>query len=161
MKNRDLSLDLLRAVGLICIILAHVNPPELLFQLRTFDVVMMVAVSTISYTEYSKPRPYGEYLWSRIKRLLFPTWQFIILIGAVFFLLSLITNTPTPFTWKRLLTGMFTLSSVGYLWVIRVFIYNALINPFVKSINKFNDWGIVCIFVCYVISLLSTKKADG
>lgn len=62
MRNRDLSLDLLHAAGLICIILAHVNPPELLFQLRTFDIVMMVAVSTISYTEYFKPKPYGEYM---------------------------------------------------------------------------------------------------
>ena len=70
MKNRDLSLDLLRVVGLICIIITHVNPLELL-QLRTFDVVMLVTVSTFHYIGYSKPRPYGEYLWSRIKRLLF------------------------------------------------------------------------------------------
>lgn len=29
MKKRDLGIDLLRTIGLLCIILAHVNPPFL------------------------------------------------------------------------------------------------------------------------------------
>lgn len=140
-KERNLSFDLLRAVGLLCIILAHVNPPAHVFQLRTFDVIMMVAVSTVSYTEYAKPKPYLSYLKDRIKRLLIPAWEYIIILGIVFYGIAWLTKTTTPFPIKTLLIGFVSLSSVGYLWIIRVFIYNAFINPFIKSINKYHRGG--------------------
>ncbi len=134
MKERDQGLDFLRAVGLLLIILAHVNPPQLLFQLRTFDVTMMVAVSTISYTEYAKPKGYMPYLFGRFKRLILPTWQFIVLQSLLFYILSLLTGVASPFTFKATLVGLLTFSGIGYLWVIRVFLYNALINPLIKKI---------------------------
>ena len=140
MKQRDLGIDLLRAVGLLCIILAHVNPPELLWQLRSFDVVMMVCISAISFTEYSKPQPYFQYIKGRIKRLLFPTWQYIILMGVVFYVISLITGTKTIFPIKTILIGLVTFHGIGYLWVIRVFLYNAFLNPLIKRCEKVS-WG--------------------
>lgn len=153
MNERDLSLDLLRAIGLLSIILAHVNPPQLLFQLRTFDVIMMVAVSAISYTEYSQPKPYGRYLWSRVNRLLFPTEEFILLIGVIFYVLSMLTGVTTPFPLRTIIIGMFTLCGVGYLWVIRVFLYNALLDPFVKRIAECRKWGSY-ILVSYIIYII-------
>lgn len=155
MSERDFSLDLLRTIGLLSIILAHINPPQWLFQLRAFDVILMVAVSTISYTEYSQPKSYGKYLWSRVKRLLFPTEEFIILIGAIFYVLSMLTGVDTPFPLRTIIIGMFTLSGVGYLWVIRVFIYNALLNPFVKSIAECRKWAWCFILVSYLVSSYS------
>lgn len=147
MKQRDLGIDLLRAVGLLCIILAHVNPPELLWQLRSFDVVMMVCISTISFTEYSKPQPYFQYIKGRIKRLLFPTWQYIILMGIVFYVISLITGTKTPFPLKTILIGLVTFHGIGYLWVIRVFLYNAFLNPLIKRCEKVSWGGVICIII--------------
>lgn len=141
MKQRDLGIDLLRAIGLLCIILAHVNPPHLLWELRSFDVVMMVCISTISYTEYSKPQPYLKYLKGRIKRLLFPTWEYILLLGAVFYIISLITNTPTPFPLKTIVIGLITFHGIGYLWIIRVFLYNAFINPLIKGAGNVKMGG--------------------
>lgn len=140
-SERDLSLDLLRAAGLLCIILAHVNPPNFLFQLRSFDVIMMVCISTVSYTEYSKPKPYLQYLKGRIKRLLFPAWEYILLLGAVFYAIALMTETSTPYPLKTLAIGVFSLSSVGYLWIIRVFLYNAFINPFIPKLDRINRGG--------------------
>lgn len=46
---------------------------------------------------------------------------------------------------------MFTLSGVGYLWVIRVFIHNALLNPFVKSIAECRKWAWCFILVSYLV----------
>jgi len=100
MGSRDLGLNLLRAIGLLSIILAHVNPPSLLFQLRTFDVIMMVCVSTISYTDYARPKPYKDYLIGRIKRLLFPTWEFILLMSIVLSVVCYIEGAFIPNTYK-------------------------------------------------------------
>ena len=154
-KHRDLSFDLLRAIGLLSIILAHVSPPSLLFQFRTFDVVMMVCVSTVTYTEYSRPKPYFQYLKGRIKRLLFPAWIYILLLGLIFGAISYATNTPTAYPLKTLLIGIFSLSGVGYLWVIRVFLYNAFINPFIPRLKKYNQvkvfCGVVLSYVLYTI----------
>lgn len=155
MKLRNYGIDLLRAVGLLCIILAHVNPPNLLWQLRSFDVVMMVCISTISFTEYSKPQSYFQYIKGRIKRLLFPTWQYIILMGAVFYVISLITGTPTKFPIKTILVGLVTFHGIGYLWVIRVYLYNAFLNPLIKKCENVNLKVSVCIIIiCYVIYAL-------
>ena len=149
--KRDLSIDLLRAIGLLCIILAHVNPPNILFQLRTFDVVLMVCISTLSYTEYSNQKSYKQYICGRVKRLLLPTWQYIILLGIVFGVLAYITGSKTPFPLKALLVGILTLSGVGYLWIIRVFLYNALINPFIKQIDRLKGGVIIFVLVAYLL----------
>lgn len=140
-NQRNLAFDLLRAIGLLCIILAHVKPPELLFQLRTFDVVMMVCISTLSYTEYAKPRPYIQYIKSRLKRLILPAWEYIILLGLVFLIVAKITDTVSPFPVKTLLIGIVTMSSVGYLWIIRVFLYNAFINPLIPKLQSMRRGG--------------------
>lgn len=50
MKERDLSIDLMRAIGLLCVILAHVNPPATLMQIRCFDVPLMLFVSGLVFS---------------------------------------------------------------------------------------------------------------
>ena len=40
-------LDFLKTIALICIILAHVAPPDSVFMLRNFDVVLMIVISAI------------------------------------------------------------------------------------------------------------------
>lgn len=38
-------IDFLKMLGLLCIMLAHVNPPQIIMQLRNFDVPFMVILS--------------------------------------------------------------------------------------------------------------------
>lgn len=45
MMQRNNCIDLLRFWGLSLIILAHVNPPGILFHIRCFDVPLMLFVS--------------------------------------------------------------------------------------------------------------------
>lgn len=47
---RDPAVDLLRFIGISMIFLAHIGPPAALFQLRSFDVPLMIFVSGLSYS---------------------------------------------------------------------------------------------------------------
>lgn len=47
--ERSFRLDLMRLLGLLLIIFAHIGPPNALFQIRTFDVPMMIFVSGVAY----------------------------------------------------------------------------------------------------------------
>ena len=42
---RDNKVDILRALAILLVMLAHVSPPEWLMQLRTFDVVLLFLLS--------------------------------------------------------------------------------------------------------------------
>jgi len=149
-KKRDVKFDGLRVIGLLAIILAHVNPPALLFQLRNFDVPLMVLVSGAVYGLSSSKKKYVSYIWGRVLRLLTPTWVFLI----IFFLINFIIGHH--FSRQDMLSSFLLLNGIGYVWIIRVFILVAVIAPFFvylyqKIQNKL--WylcvvGFICI--CYV-----------
>lgn len=109
------------------IIFAHVDPPGVLFQLRNFDVPLMILVSAMSFSLSYKPdEPYQSYVWKRIKRLVFPVWIFLTIYFTALFALNpdhqeLATNT--------ILTSYALLEGIGYVWVIRVFVLVALVSP--------------------------------
>lgn len=44
-KKRDISIDILRFIVISLIILAHVNPPDTILNIRCFDVSLMLFVS--------------------------------------------------------------------------------------------------------------------
>lgn len=91
--QRDVTIDILRVCGLLLIMLAHVNPPNLIFQIRTFDVPMMVFVSGVSYFLSKKADvSYFSYAFSRFKRLVLPVWIFF-----VFFLLDYLSFQASEF----------------------------------------------------------------
>lgn len=128
---RDQKIDLLRCLGLALIILAHVNPPAWLFNLRNFDVPLMVMVSGMSFGLSYKPHEhYATYAWKRIKRLLFPVWIFL----CIFFTWQVYGQASTRHYNTDLILPTFLLShgdSIGYVWIIRVFLLIALTAPFI------------------------------
>ena len=54
-KSRSISLDILKTLGILMIIIAHSNAPDLVMQIRSFDVPLLVMISGIlgvkSYTK--------------------------------------------------------------------------------------------------------------
>lgn len=151
MAQRDVKFDGLRTIGLLAIILAHVGPPAWLFQLRNFDVPLMVLVSGAVYGLSGTHKKYGEYIWGRILRLLAPTWMFLIL----FFLLSFVMGKG--FSTNTIVSSFALLSGIGYVWIIRVFILVAIIAPFFvylyrKITNKvIYLLVVVAVFVFYTL----------
>lgn len=49
LPSRDSYIDFLRAFGLLLLVVAHTCAPQWLFNLRTFDVPLMVFISAICY----------------------------------------------------------------------------------------------------------------
>lgn len=89
MVRRDTTIAVMRAIGLMLIILAHVSPPNILFQLRTFDVPMMLFVSGMSYFIAAKKNvSLVPYVISRFKRLVLPAWIFITIFLSAFLFLT-------------------------------------------------------------------------
>ena len=78
--ERKNSIDILRCIALLGIIIIHCGPTSLIVQqLRGFDVPLMVFLSGVSYKISSNRNKstYKQYLWRRFKRLIVPTWLFI------------------------------------------------------------------------------------
>ena len=86
--GRIASIDFLKTVGLLCIILAHVGAPDWLMMIRSFDVPLMVILSALlagrSYAKHARTgKTVLSYYAARVKRLVLPTWIFLTLFFAI------------------------------------------------------------------------------
>jgi len=153
---RDEKLDVLRFIGLAMIILAHVNPPEWIFQLRNFDVPLMVIISGVAFGLSYKGEVYSAYVWKRVKRLLFPAWIFL----TVYFSVMYFFNFPKPLpATQKIWESYFLLDGIGYVWIIRVFLLMALLAPFIlKFTEKYTSntgyyLSLMAIYAIYELAL--------
>lgn len=161
---RDEKVDILRFVGLAMIILAHVDPPSLIFQLRNFDVPLMILVSGISFGISYNGEPYASYVWKRIKRLLFPVWIFL----TAYFLFMYTFGYPIQLPDAKIIgTSYLLLSGIGYVWIIRVFLLVAIAAPaimhFSCKANSHTRYFLVLgvVYIAYELLLLATKPNLG
>ncbi len=153
---RNNSIDLMRFIGLAMIIFAHVEPPGVLFQLRNFDVPLMVLVSGMSFgLSYKENEIYTGYIWKRIKRLAFPVWIFL---TGYFLVLFLFLPTSSDLNLYKIIGSYLLAGGIGYVWIIRVFILVALVSPFIFkwhmsiSSNKRYFGTLTLILVVYEIA---------
>lgn len=150
-KGRNLIIDNLRVLGIFLIILAHSNPPNLIFQVRNFDVVMMVILMTLSYKISSDKRKeinYINYVNKRIQRLLIPTFLFLIF----YFLMSFIMSCFVPehyhfFNQKTIISSFLLLDGFGYIWIIRIYFILSLFLPLLKKISSRIESNYIYIFL--------------
>jgi fucose 4-O-acetylase-like acetyltransferase len=131
---RDHRIDFLRFIGLAMIIFAHVDPPAFLFQLRNFDVPLMVLISGMSFgLSYKTTESYLSYIWKRVKRLILPVWIFL----TLYFLFLYLYNAEDKDLQLKTIIGSYNLSGgIGYVWIIRVFFLVALVSPMLYQLNK-------------------------
>jgi len=128
--------DFMRGIGLLCIILAHVNAPNYINFVRSFDVPLLILIAgamlglkdQINFTDYFK---------KRVLRLLVPTYIFLCFFFLFFLGVSIITRTPYFFSVTQIIESFALLKGIGYVWIIRVFILVAFAGYFlVKLHNK-------------------------
>ena len=148
-KKRNLKYDILKVIALFCIILAHVNPNGFIFQLRNFDVPLMIIISvwlSISLTE-RRSFNYKKYIFKRIKRLVIPTWSFL----TIYFILNFIWGNV--FSMKTIFLSYSLISGIGYVRVIRIYLYIAILAPILYYlINKVSRKYIIIFMVLeYII----------
>lgn len=153
-RDREQAIDLMRCLGLLLILLAHVNLPadNMLFQIRTFDVPMMIFISGLSYSG-RKTGPYFPFIWKRAKRLLIPLYLFL----ALFFLVHWLTaglgwTPPIPSEKIRGSLYLWLNPSINFVWIFRVFLIVMLITPPLVLLERAVDkwWGMLLIFAAMV-----------
>ncbi len=125
-ERRDRIYDILRVLGLFCILLSHVKPPTTVWLLRHFDVPLLIFVSGAVCQLGFRGRPIDtwSYLRKRTVRLLAPVYVFLL----CYFTFAAVT-APGRFTGTAVLRTFLLLDGIGYVWVIRVFLLVALISP--------------------------------
>ena len=131
---RDKRIDLLRFIGLSMIILAHVTPPDVIMQIRNFDVPLMVIISGISFAiSFKNSEKFTIYVWKRFKRLVLPVWAFL----SMFFLLMTYAFPGTlTLNLETIVKSYLLYDGIGYVWIIRVFILVALVSPLLYWWNQ-------------------------
>lgn len=166
-QSRDFNIDFLRWLGLTLIVLAHVQAPFSITQLRCFDVPLMVFVSGLCF---KKPNcNLKNYFLKRFKRLYIPTAIFLTLFFLLIYIAQL-SGVYIPYTSAQVIGSYLLLESpsIGYVWIIRVFILMAIIAPFTfRAINKLKTttyFIIAIIIILYIILVplihISNKTSD-
>lgn len=140
--KRDYSIDILRCVAIICIIIAHINPSNVIFQLRNFDVVLMVVLMGASFQLSTKNKEfkYKKYILNRFKKLILSSWKFLTIIFLVFFLISKIMNKEYLFEKITIYNSYLFIGGIGYVWIMYVFFIVSIFMPYLLKIsNKIKD----------------------
>lgn len=149
--NRDLTIDVLRFIGISLIILAHIlGPGSLLFQIRSFDVPLMVFVSGLANSGKTMQN-YWAYLKRRLPRLVIPVWLFY----TFYFLIEYIgyrAGIVSSFLETKQIVNTF-LCIEGYGWIIRVFVLIMLVTPFISLLEEKVSDRVFAIISIALISL--------
>lgn len=143
-NTRDLSIDLLRAIGILLIILAHVEAPFIIKQIRIFDVILLVVISGYVYKE---PKDYIKYIYKRVERLVFPTWLFLTVFFLGLFLVEKILKIEVGGLNRDTIISSYTFWwGIGFVWIIRIYLGVAILGPIVLKKLSFNR-----LILCYLI----------
>lgn len=154
--EREIKIDILKSLGAILIILAHVCNLNILFQIRNFDVPLMVLISGyLSIKTFKREDGIIKYYKKRIMRLIVPTYIFFIIFFVVVKLFN--WGQPYPFSIKTIVSTFLLLDGVGYVWIIRVYTLGAIMVPIlIYLINKMKmKYAVIIISLLYCIYEIS------
>lgn len=132
---RDNKIDVLRFIGLSMIILAHIKSPNILHQIRSFDVPLMLFVSGL----VSSRKPisnYSSFIYQRVKRLIVPVWIFLSGYFLIYYGCRFILFGKKDIPYQTILESYLFLDGIGYVWVIRIFLIIMLITPLLVALEK-------------------------
>lgn len=136
--KRNPSIDLMRFIGLTLIILAHIgiSSKTVLFQMRSFDVPLMIFTSGLAFSG-KDTGPYLPFIWKRTLRLVLPVYVFV----AAYMLLNPFLSRIgwAPEYSSETILNTFALrhhQSMGYVWIIRVFLIVMLVTPPLVRLEK-------------------------
>ena len=143
-------IDLLKVIGLIGIMIAHVESPEWALMARAFDVQLMVLISALlarkSYERrISKGGTAGSYIIQRVLRLAVPTWIFLTFYFCIFAFFKGDHGLDYYVS-----SYLFSLYGIAYVWIILIYIYAALVIPLYHKLGTGPIVGI-SIALIYVI----------
>lgn len=143
MKERDLSLDLLRGIAIILVVFIHVTPfgfvdsdslnfdATIIFrQIINFAVPLFLFISgyLMANKSLSSTNEYFSYLKKQLPRVLLPYIVWSVLYSLIFFALGINAET--------LLFNFLTFQVVGPFYFIALICQCYLLQPLLKSLSK-------------------------
>ena len=154
MMTRDVYIDFLRFFGLSLIILVHINPPVNIAQIRCFDVPLMLFVSGLTASA-SNSCEYGKFIVKRTKRLILPVWIFLAVYLPTLYFLQF-KFLPEQYLTGEMIVRSFLLldKSIGYVWIIRIFLIVMLVTPLIQKINKKihnQEFFVIIIIIAFAV----------
>jgi fucose 4-O-acetylase-like acetyltransferase len=138
-QKRDIGIDILKTIGILCVILAHTFPSKsLIFQIRNFDVPLMVIASgTLFYwSSRNKNHYFWSYLKSRLPRLLAPIWVFTVFYFSSIYVLYKLIGKEYSYTWNDFFSSLILIDGISYFWITRVFILVAILAPLLLQLYQ-------------------------
>ena len=145
----------MRFIGISSIILAHIglSSKTALFQIRTFDVPMMIFISGLAYAGRTTGN-YIKFAWRRTKRLIVPVYIFL----GIYFLINFIlaqAGLCEQIAAKKI-AGSFMLRlnpSIGYVWIIRIFLIVMLMTPLLIRLNDLvrRTWMFIALIALLLV----------
>ncbi|MDV7750674.1 acyltransferase [Enterococcus faecium] len=158
-NKRLIYIDYLKVIGLFLVILAHVDCPKFLMQIRSFDVPLLVFISGyLAAKSYKQGNSYQYYL-KRIKRLAVPAWLFLI----VFFVIqTIVYSRPGLVDIVKGFLFQKDANMVGMLWVIWVYLVCAFLIPMISRFKytKKSVFLAGIVFLIYEIVCIFTNLAN-
>ena len=157
--DRNYRIDVLKTIAILLIILAHVCENNLIIQIRTFDVTLLVMIS--GYLAYNNRNIdlILKYYIKRIKRLILPTWIFLTLFFIIIYILK-----KEMLTKDLILSSYLLIGGIGYVWIIRIYLFCMIIAPLLKKIvEKYNaNYILIISILIYIIyELISSFFIDS
>ena len=150
--QRDYSLDWLKTIGTLCLFLAHVEAPFWIKEIRGFDVSLMVFISGLLVEgSLSRASSGRVYILKRIKRLVIPTWIFLILF---YICMALVRQLPDIITIIKSFLFQRDGGIAGYTWIIWVYILCGTLTPFIVNISKKRSSWVVVIVLSFGYEIL-------
>ena len=158
-SNRDDRIDVLRAVGLLLVIFAHVSAPGFLNQIRRFDVALLVFVSGSSFAITGSKRTSFPFIFSRFKTIVLPLWKFL-----AFYFLIVWSLDLKNYSFSTVIDTFLLKDGIGYVWVIRVFFIVYLLAPLLLLNPKIQKnphlvWAIFFSLLCLHLALVNNSPA--
>lgn len=160
-KQRDLSIDIMRFLGVLSIMIAHADPPEWVFQLRNFGMPMLVVASGMAHAVIYQSRPLmvGAFYRHRLSRLVVPTWIFMLGFFPLLYGVLKLVGKPYPFDLKYIIGSLTFYSGTGFFWIFKIYILLALITPLALRVKKSAlsnavfFWALGIGYIAYEISI--------
>ena len=152
MEHRNRSIDFLRFLGALVIMVAHAEPPTWLAQLRNFGTPMLVIVSALSIVVVFEKRPFvaTTFLSKRLLRIAVPPWLFLTTLFGLALIAAELLGKPFPFS-LNVVEGSYSFTSgIGYVWIFKVYIIVALLTPLMLRFKASvpNRWVYFAIILC-------------
>ena len=115
-STRDTSLDVMRLIGLLMIILAHVDPPEWLRQLRNFGTPLLIVASAATYAVIYDRRAIDvpSFYQKRLTRLVIQLWSFLSIFFGSMVVVAALSARSFPCTARQVFETFTFGKGIGY-----------------------------------------------